>query len=385
MEQDKIQSKKKSVYLVFICMIALFVVAGAIFCWYWFGKKNNNKRLVNNDNVLISVGNDKFSLADIMYYIFSEEEIGAYYDSIFQANDMGSYWNSPDEEQDNKTGEELAKESILESVKQDSVLYQEAIKAGYSLSDNEKKDAKNNYDDFIADLSEKQKKISGMGEELQRYFEREIILNRYKDDIINSSGFDYDKAIASISKDDYREYDFECFLVYNTDDNDDPYSQEKMTSILNRLNELKSQITADNDMESLITEEDDEYLDFSDECIVENDGEDFGTYKGVDIDAAIKSMENGQVSEVFELEYGYMVVRMNDNNSSTAYDEACDEVMSNGEKKAIEDKYKEVESLYKISVSDKWDEIVIGHIVYEENSDSSKVVDMPDDEDTIDE
>ena len=383
MEQDKIQSKKKKVYLVFVGLVALFVVVGAIFCWFWFDKKNNSKRLVNNDNVLISVGNDKFTLADIMYYIYSEEEIGTCYDSIYQSNDMGSYWDYPDEEQDGKTGEVLAKESILKSVKQDSVLYQEAIKAGYSLSDNEKKDAKNNYDDFIADLSEKQKKISGMGEELQRYFEREIILNRYKDDIINSSGFDYDKAIASISKDDYREYDFECFLVYNTDDNDDPYSQEKMTSILNRLNELKSQITADNDMESLITEEDDEYLDFSDECIVENDGEDFGTYKGVDIDAAIKSMENGQVSEVFELEYGYMVVRMNNNNSSTAYDEACDEAVSNGEKTTIEAKYKECESSYKISVNEKWNDIKIGHIIYEENTDRTKIVDVSEEEDTL--
>jgi len=383
MEQDKIQSKKKKLLVMLVCLIATFFVIGEILMWCWVGKKNNNEQTVNNNDILISVGNDKFTLADIMYYVYNEEEIGAYFASTIQSEKFGTYWDTPDEKLDNKTGEEIAKESILKSVKQDSVLYQEAIKAGYSLSNNEKKDAKKNYDDFISGLSDKQKKVSGMGEELQRYFEREIILNRYKDDIINFSNFDYDKTIASVSKDDYREYDFEYFLVYNTDDDDEPYSQSKSTSILKRLNELKSQITKDNDMESLINEKDDEYLEYSDECIVESDGEDFGTYKGVDIDAAIKSMKNGQVSEVFELEYGYMVVRMNNNNSSTAYDEACDEAVSNGEKTTIEAKYKECESSYKISVNEKWNDIKIGHIIYEENTDRTKIVDVSEEEDTL--
>ena len=130
----------------------------------------------------------------MLYYIYSEEEMGSYYDQVYTSFYEASYWDMPDEENNGKTGQELSKENVLQAVEQDAVFYQEAIKAGYTLSEDDKKDARENYDEFCSELTDDQLAINGMGAELLEYFERQILIDKYKDSLIEQSDFDYDKV-----------------------------------------------------------------------------------------------------------------------------------------------------------------------------------------------
>ena len=53
----------------------------------------------------------------------------------------------------------------------------------------------------------------------------------------------------------------------------------------------------------------------------------------------VLSMNNGDVSEVFEDKNGYYVVRMDNNNSSESYERAVDEAITKKEEETFSEEY----------------------------------------------
>ena len=131
------------------------------------------------------------------------------------------------------------------------------------------------------------------------------------------------------------------------------------------MKELASKVEPDTDMESLLTQELLEYMEYGNDSLVERDGEGYGTYKKVDVDALIKGMENGKVSDAVETEFAYYIFRMDDNNSEEAYEERVEELVSKEETKIYNASYKNAKANYKITVDkDKWNKVTLGSIIY---------------------
>lgn len=270
-----------------------------------------------------------------------------------------------DEQNDNLTGQQLSKKNVLNAVKKDLVWYQEALKAGYTLTDDDKSAAKDAYDAFVKNLSDEQKNQDGMGEELLSYFEKQQVIEHYKEDLLEEAHFDYDATIADISKEEYREYKYEYYCIYKEDDDGNAYSKDKLKEHMDTLKQLRSKVKADSDMESFLTEEMLEYVEYGDDSLVEKDGEGYGTYRKVDIDAMIKGMKNGQVSDIVETEFAYYVFRMDDNNSEEAYESELENVVSKAENKIYNTSYKNAKENYKVSVKqDEWDKVTLGSIIF---------------------
>ena len=334
-------------------------------------KGNTNTANEEKKDTIITIGDESFALSDMMYYIYTEEENGALYDQIYLSFYGASYWDMPDEENDNKTGEELAKENILAALKQDSIFYQEAIKAGYSLTEEDKTTAQSNYDEFCSYLTEDQKKVAGMEEELLEYFQRQEVISKYEDDMLAESDYDYDEVAATVSKKECREYDYEYYCVYKTDDNDEEYPAATLKKYVATLEDLQKQLTEDTDMESLLTDDMTSYIEYSDDYIVEADGEAYGSYKGVDCDAAIKSLKNGEVSDVIETDFAYYVFRMSDNNSTEYYDEMLDEAVTSAKNEVFDTLISQFSESYTIDLDEnKWNDIVIGSLIYDDSADA---------------
>ncbi len=360
--------KKNILKRTAVCALASIMLVGTVSGCSTKGnnaKKTSKKEDKKDQDVIVTIDDEQYTLADIMYYVYSEEETGALYSQIYEQFYGTTYWETSDEENGNKTGEEIAKENIINNVEQDAVLYNEALKAGYSLSDDDKKTAKDNYDDFASNLTDEQLAVDGMKDELLTYFEKQVVLDQYKESLLKDSKFDADKVTASVSKKDCREYMYEYYCIYKEDDDGNAYSAKELKDHLDNLKQVGKEVTAKNDMESLLSDAQKKYIEYSDDYMVEEDGEGYGTYKKVDADAIVKGLKNGEVSDVVETEFAYYVFRMNDNNNSEYYDEAVDTALNDARDKIYKTAFDDVKDSYDISVNkDVWDKITIGSIIY---------------------
>lgn len=314
---------------------------------------------------IVTIGDEKYTVNDMMYYIYNEEEMGSLYDEIYVQFYGQSYWEMPDEEQDNKTGEQIAKENIMENLKLDSIFYQEAVKAGYTLSEDDKKTARENYDEFTAALTSEQMAVPGMTDELLEYFERQVLVEDYKAQVLEESEFDYDEVSESVSKKKCREYDYEYYAIYKEDDDGKKIKADELQSRVKQLEDLQKQVKKNNDMEKLIPKNMESYLEYSDDYVVEEDGEAYGTYKNVDVDQELKSLENGQVSPVIETDFAYFVFRMNDNDSPDYYEEIVETAVSEAQNKLFQTTMENVSEEYPVEVDEAaWSEVTVGSMIY---------------------
>lgn len=351
-------------------LIAIFACGIAFFCVRMFRHKQTDNHFgKSKSNWVLSVDNDTYAVEDLMYYIYSEEEMGALYDEVYLQFYGESYWDMEDEENNNLTGRQIARKNIINNAKLDAVFYQEALKAGYSLTENDKADAKKNYDSFVKSLSKEQKNAKGMKEELLTYFEHQALIDQYKEQVLDESEFDYEQIEASVSKEDCRQYDYEVYMMDKTDDNGELYDEAVLADMKNTLETLRAKLESKTNMEKLLNKINNDSISYSAESLVVADVKEesgYGAYNGVDVDLAIMSLKNGEISSILETEDSFMVVRMKNNNSKENYNDTCKEKIENAKNKIFNATYKKVKSQYNIQVNKKvLHSIELGYMIYQ--------------------
>lgn len=353
--------------IVGVVVIALLVVVGVSLL---FLSKRGDKTTFGDkkSKTILTVNEDAYSIEDMLYYIYNEEEMGYLYNDIYMQFYGMSYWDMPDEENGNKTGEEIAKENVISQLKKDAVLYNEAKKAGYTLSDSDKEEAKENYNSFISEFTEEQKKVSGVSDALLTYFEHQVLIDYYKADLLDESDFDSDKVEATVSKEDCREYDYEYYSFDKTNEEGEDYSEDEIAAKLDELNGLQAELKADTDMNALLSDKDIDDIEYADDYIVVEDikeGGGYGKYNGINIDKEITSLENGECTEVLETDWAYYVFRMKNNDSKDYYDEAVEDAIKEAHDAIFDKMYENVKSEYTFVLDEEeWDKVVIGNMIY---------------------
>ena len=370
MEEQKDKSSYGNKMKIVIAASIIGVVLGIIIAYVLWGRTSTFDKNKKDNKAILTVGDCMYTYEELMYYIYCEEEVASIYEDFYTQfyGDEYSYMDEVDEET-GLTGQQTAKNAVIKSAKKDLVWYQEALKEGIVLSEEDKETAKKQYDEFCSALSQQQKEVEGMGKELLSYFEKQQVIEQYKNILLEKAEFDYDEIVATVDKNENRQYKYEFYEFYKTDENDLPYEKSKIKEYKEVLTQIAEQVGPDTELESLIPEGYEDIIYCDEDYVVSEDKEDYqedyGVYKGTDIDEILRNLENGQMSPVLETEYSYIVFRMNNNNSTEYYDEIVEEEVTKVQNKIYNTAYKNSKSSYNMVVNkSKWNKIKLGNIIY---------------------
>ena len=288
--------------------------------------------------LILTVNNEKIYLNDAMYYIYNAEKMAEMYDGIYQQVYGSSYFDYVDE--DGNTGNDLAKEEVMDNLTKDTVMYLMAADAGYTISEEDTKSGEEKYTELAKNLSAKQKLETGLSKkELTNLLTKKAMADRYKKDIIASCNLDYDSIKGEISKEDYREYDVQYYYVStmksDNDGNQVAVSDEEKAAALEKIQSIAETAKTADDFTKVVDTETDTSVTFKEDgSFTEANG-----LFGDKLDKKIKAMNNDEISEVLEGEDGYYVVKMINNNSTASYDQAVEDAVSSAEEEAFQEKY----------------------------------------------
>jgi parvulin-like peptidyl-prolyl isomerase len=244
------------------------------------------------------VGVDEFNL-----YLWSVQQSFEAMDKDIWDTDFG----------DGKTAEEVAKERALDSITAVKVKLQEAEKLGVSLTDEEKKQAKEQAATLIAQMGEEKAKEMGIDEKLiiKIMEENTIGYKMYeevtKDFALDEEGFEkYYKE----NEESLKQVRAKHILLKTHDFGEDgqlvPLTEEQQNKALEKAQEALNRAKAGEDFAALVKE----YSE--DEGSVQNDGEyTFGKGQMVpEFEETAFSLEPGQISDLVQTAYGYHIIKV---------------------------------------------------------------------------
>lgn len=324
--------------------------------------------------VVLKVNDTKLTLDDMMYPIYERESEYLPSDEIYQSYFGSSIWDTGymgddstiDESMTNSAG---LKQEIINAETEYEVLYRDAVKADYKLTDEEKQDAEDQAKKALKGLSWSQKfQLSISKKKLTKRFEKRILADRYKEDQKTelNKKVDEEKAIADVSKKDLRQYDVQYYSFAKTSTDQTTGEEKTLTDseikdLNKQLKELAKKANTAKDFSKLLGDDKESGITFEKGDFTEKDG--WSDYLSDANLKKVKKMKNGEISGVIQDKKTgyYMLIKMVDNNSTESYDEACEEAISNAQEESYQNWLAERKKDYTIKVYDSvWNEVTIG-------------------------
>ncbi|WP_026835565.1 peptidylprolyl isomerase [Eubacterium xylanophilum] len=311
-------------------------------------------------------------LKDAMYNIASVENQYNAYSSIYQQLYGSTYWEMEDADGKGRDGSSAAKKQIMDTIKQETVLSMEAKALGYSLTDAEKKPLQDQAKKFVDGLTDSQKKLDGLDTKtIEKVLERSALADKYRNIILSESGFKEDEVKATVDKKEFRQYDLQYYMISNTKDDKDV---DKATKAKNfkAMQELKKKAEKTKDFSKLVlattgagavsasaisgdsvSAEESGINAMKTEKIIAKDINESSFLDKKTRKQLIK-MKKGEISDVIEGSDGYYLVRMDNDNSTEAYDQECESVVNEEKDNKVKAKLKEILPKYQIEVQAYW-------------------------------
>lgn len=332
------------------------------------GMNANNQEITN-----------KLYFTDAMYDIYTAETQYNSYESLYQQIYGSSYWTAQNVDNAGRNGAQAAKKQVMDALKQREILYMEALKNNMELTDEEQKTISDDVNSVMERLTDKQKKISGLDEaSIKETLEKQALADKYKQNVIAGLGIDEEALKKTVSKKDYRQYTLQYYTISKTETKTgESEATQKSAEDLKKAKEAmealqKKAVKAEDFTKGLITDSDSDNTDdntgisYSTENLIETDTDfmDEKTRKQV------KAMKNNEVSGVMETKDAYFVVKMVNNNDPEAYDNQCNQVVSDEKEKQFEAKYKsEIKTAYTTEVQSYWrGRVNLGYLTADSNN-----------------
>lgn len=332
------------------------------------GMNANNQEITN-----------KLYFTDAMYDIYTAETQYNNYESLYQQIYGSSYWTAQNVDNAGRNGAQAAKKQVMDALKQREILYMEALKNNMELTDEEQKTISDDVNSVMERLTDKQKKISGLDEaSIKETLEKQALADKYKQNVIAGLGIDEEALKKTVSKKDYRQYTLQYYTISKTETKTgESEATQKSAEDLKKAKEAmealqKKAVKAEDFTKGLITDSDSDNTDdntgisYSTENLIETDTDfmDEKTRKQV------KAMKNNEVSGVMETKDAYFVVKMVNNNDPEAYDNQCNQVVSDEKEKQFEAKYKsEIKTAYTTEVQSYWrGRVNLGYLTADSNN-----------------
>ncbi|MCH5252989.1 MAG: hypothetical protein J1F22_08465 [Lachnospiraceae bacterium] len=342
---------------------------------------------------VLKIDDTKLSMDDMMFPIYERESQYAPSNEAYEMYLGTSVWDAGYMGEDTTVDESLSnaeglKQEIINSETEYEVLYREAVKADYSLTDDEKKDAKDRAKKAVKGLSWSQKlQLSISEKKLTNRFEKRILADRYKEDRKKETDAKVNEADVKkdISKENLREYDVQYYYFGKTDTDmttgeEVTLTDEEVKKYASELKKLAKKAKKADDFTTLLgdtketatgqiagteTEDDAENSAITYETAEFTEEDGWGDYLSEDNVKKIKKMKNGEISDVIvdDTTGYYMFVKMVDNNSTASYDEACEEAITEAQQNSYNEWLEEIKKGYTIKqYDDVWGEVTIGTV-----------------------
>lgn len=300
---------------------------------------------------------DTVYMKEAVYSIYQVENQYNQYSSIYQQLYGKTYWEMEDVDSKGRNGASAAKKQVMDSLKQREILYMEAQKRGYSLTDEEVKTAEESVATTMKNFTDKQKKLEGLDEKtLKSEFKKNALVEKFRQILIKESGVDEEALKATVNKKDYRQYTLQYYKVSNQEtsgkETKEVSAEQKQTSLTN-MQALQEKAKTAEDFTKLLDDNDKTGIQYQTENLIKKDLKD-STFLNKKLRNQIIKMENGQISDIIEGDDGYYLIKMVNNNDSEAYDNQCDSVVQEEETKQFNARYAEFAPNYVTEVQSYW-------------------------------
>lgn len=323
----------------------------------------------SNEKEVLKIDDIKIGMNEIMYYIYQKEEEGNSYEQFYQSYLESSYWDMAYDEE--HTFRQVAKEEAMENAIMYTIFEEKAKEAGYSLTEQEKEAVSKEAEQFFTSLSETQKEKMGLTVEQLTVLKEKILLgSKYYDELMDSISIDEEFVTSEINVEECRQYDISYIHIptieYDENSNRIEYDKKQKKEAYEKILALLPKAKETKDFNDLVSE--DEMMIFEIGEIGFSEGDEL--FGPVFEKEALK-LENGQVADkIIEEEDGYYIVRMDNNNSTEAYDEAVVQAMEVARYEAFQKVYSQIKEDYNIEINASlWDNITLGTIIYEPKED----------------
>lgn len=341
---------KKLKKIISTALVATMVLSMALTAGC--GKKDNNA-----SKEVLTVNDTKIHMDEMMYYILMQEFQLAQTEQMYQAYFGQSYLDS--EYSEGVTVREMAKTSTMDAVTTYEVLYQEAVKNKYKLTEEEGKQCDESVTQLMAGITEEQLKLTGLTEETIREITEKMTIGlRYMQDTIDKFDIDDEAIKAGINKDEYRQYNTEYLFVSTAKSDTEgkaitPTEEEKKAAKA-KLEAVVEKVKVGEEFAKIV--EADATIQTQTSNFIKGK-----STQGEEYEKAALLVENEKVSDIVETKDGYFIIKMIDNNSQEAYTTACTDAVSKEEQTQFTAKYEELKKDYKIKINeDVWGPIVMG-------------------------
>lgn len=301
---------------------------------------------------IMEIDGKGYTISDLSYYFYTVESKYNYYDSMFGGG--GAYWDMTVDDEGN-TVRDLSKTEAVNLALFNEVLYNQAKTDGYSLTDEEKKTISDNVDLLIgsqippADIRKNNFTKAYLTDVLGKI----TLADRYREDKIAQLNIDVEEIKKDINYEDYRQYDIETISIAtkSTDDSGNivDLTAEQKQAAYDKIKNIYEAAKTTEDWSTLIPDDEEELTLNSDNYFLKDDA-----LFSEDMKNKMMTMNNGDVSEIFEEANAYYIVRMVNNNSSESYDVAVEDAVSAAEDKAFSDMFdNEILPKHEYTIKDK--------------------------------
>ena len=275
---------KRLLWLPVILLLEVFLLSGC--------DKDKTKIVLTTgfeEDVVFKIEDISCTKSEIMIYLVNTENI---YDEVFGEK----IWKVP---YDGKDVESRYKETILARISQIKAMNLYAKEIGVNLNDEEKKNISMAANEYFSSLSNEEKQLFNVSEELLYNMYAEFaVANKVYEEVTKGVN-------PEISDDEARTVTIRSILIktYNIDENGNKiqYSQQMKADAMKRAYEILGKIKAGEEFEIL-------EADYN-----EDEKSSYSFARGVMpkvIEDAAFNLDEGEVSDVIESEYGYHIIKV---------------------------------------------------------------------------
>lgn len=303
------------------------------------------------ERVLLNINGTKYHLDDLRYYFYNVESRYDYIDQLYG----GGYWDMKYDQTSNYTVAEVAAQEAMSTAIYNEIMYKEAVAAGYTLTAEETDQVNSDISSLLYDQGYSEKMLTENGfnaDYLTKVMDKMALAKRYRKDIVDTLPVDDAKIESGISKEENRQYDVEYLFLSKMTKNDAGESvamtEADETAAYEKMKGVYDKALTTEDWSTLVPEGE-EQLQYTESNFLPGD-----TGLDVNLKAMMMKMNNGDISDVFDAENGYYIVKMVNNNSDEGYKKAVDKAITAAEDEAFQSYYGEnILSKYDVKINTK--------------------------------
>lgn len=312
-----------------------------------------------SEQKIVSIGEDKIYLDEMMYHVMIAEFQGKVIGSYFGGE--AAYWAS--EYEDGVSMSENKQQEVLQDAIKYQVYYNAAVEEGLTLDDAEKAQVKQTVENMQKNIGDEAIKLTQLSsKQLEEISEKVALATKYYNDRIAKLQVDEEAIRSTINKEDYEIYKLQYLFMPSRSKNEAGQIEEvdagMHEAIYEKMRSYREKFVAVAKLDDLVIANEDQGKMQTGEISFNEKNQPFG--EEVEILEECKRLSGGETSNVFKTSMGYYVIRKIQ-DPVNPYEQAVKEAISSERERKMQEEYEMLKDQYRISINEKnWKNVHIG-------------------------